>query len=198
MREVADGHDARVEVATEEPADAGGPVVRGGGGGRERQESAGSYLSRGPARPRRGRRGEAEGETRSVARRRKGARQGPSRSPRPDASRSRGDGGGRGRRRWHRQGACSPRAGSAGGKLVMLLPPSSSSRCRSVFPPLVFQAAPSSRLQASASRYRTPARAPTAPPVSSASAGGSSLRRASDAGLLSAQELRGAFPGTVY
>lgn len=82
MREVAEGQDARVQVATEEPPDAGGRAGRGGGWGREWQESTGSYLRRGSARPRRGRRGEAEGETGRVARRRNGDGQRPRRPPR--------------------------------------------------------------------------------------------------------------------
>lgn len=94
--EVAHRPDARVRVGPEEPADAGGPTVRGGGWGHKRQESARSYLRRGSW-PVRGGEGEAEGETGSAARRREGDGHGSS-GP-PDASLYPGDRSGRGRRR---------------------------------------------------------------------------------------------------
>ena len=101
-----------------------------------------------------------------------------------------GDGG-------HRQGACSEPPGSAGGKLAMPLPPSSSSRL-SRFPPLVLRAAPRLRTLSRPPCPRLPlpvssagSRRSPPPSVASASAGGSFLSPARF------RESRLACPGTV-
>lgn len=174
--------------------------MRGGGWGHKRQESALSYLRRGSW-PVRGGEGEAEGETGSAARRREGDGHGPS-GP-PDASLYPGDRGGRGRRRrappGRLLGAARERGREARDAPPSLLlqalqvpAPRPPSRPSSSEPPL--DSAPSPGLLASASRSRSPPRAPAASPrpsVSSASAGGS---------LLSPARFRGsrlACPGTV-
>lgn len=103
---------------TKEPEDPAGRTAWGRGWGREGQESAGSYLRQGPAHPGREKRGEAEGEAGSDQR---ATAEGPAAGA--DASLRPGDGGGGGGdASERRQCACPEPAGSAGGKLDVLLP----------------------------------------------------------------------------
>ena len=198
--EVAHRPDARVRVGPEEPADAGGPTCgerAGATSGRNLPlvTSAGAPgpSGAGKARPR-AKRAALRGGGRATATGPAGHR--TRACTLATAAGGEGDGG-------HRQGACSEPPGSAGGKLAMLLLPSSSSRL-SRFPPLVLRAAPRLRTLSrppclrlplpvsSAGSRRFPAppalRSPQLPPGVRYS-----RRRASEARVLRARELCSAF-----
>lgn len=138
---------------TKEPEDPAGRTAWGRGWGREGQESAGSYLRQGPARPGREKtEGEAGRDQRMTA-------EGPAAGA--DASLRPGDGGGGGGdASERRQCACPEPAGSAGGKLDVLLPPLILRVSSDSPPPLPLSGSASPPLCRSSSRSRSPPKRP--------------------------------------